>query len=209
MNTATLTRLHVIVLAAGFSSRLGHPKALARVRNSTLLRRTLLLAGRISPAEIIVVLPPRATRHRIEARGLKVTFSANLQRAAGLSSSVHRGIRRARYSTALLLLPVDLVDLQHRELERLVSRWRSKRRSVIARCIGPQGGAWRAGIPLILPRWLYARARAVAGDIGLRELVNGLPASQRVLVELPSAEMDVDNSEDLRAARDRFRRSGR
>ncbi|HEV7612861.1 MAG TPA: NTP transferase domain-containing protein [Steroidobacteraceae bacterium] len=207
MNAATLTRLQVIVLGAGFSSRLGCPKALVRVRSLTLLRRTLLLAARVSPAQIIVVLPPRAARYRIEARGLKVAFSPNPHRAAGLSSSVRRGIARARYSAAVLLLPVDLVALQHRDMERLVSRWRSTRRSVIARRIGPQGGACLAGIPLILPRWLYARARAVSGDIGLRELVNGLPASQRTLVELPSAEMDVDTAQDLRAARDRLRRS--
>ncbi len=207
MNAATQARLQVIVLAAGFSSRLGCPKALVRVRHLTLLRRTLLLAGRVSPARIIVVLPPRATRYRIESHGLKVVFSPNPQRAAGLSSSVRRGIARARYSSAVLLLPVDLVALQHRDMARLISRWRSTRRSVIARRIGRQDGASLGGIPLILPRWLYPRARAASGDIGLRELVNGLRPSQRALVDLPSAEMDVDTALDLRAARNRVRRT--
>jgi CTP:molybdopterin cytidylyltransferase MocA len=61
----------------------------------------------------------------------------------------------------------------------------------------------RAGVPLILPRRLYAGALAVTGDIGLREWVNGLPPEQRVLVDLPSAELDVDTPQDLQAARRR------
>ena len=193
--------LHVVVLAAGFSSRLGRPKALTRVRSSTLLRRTLALVASFSPARIAVVLPPRAVRCRLEARGLKVAFAANPMRAAGLSSSVRRGIALARYSPAVLILPVDLAVLNRRDVARLISRWRAARRRVVARRIGRQDGPAQGGTPLILPRWLYARALAVTGDKGLRELVSGLPAQQRALVDLPSAAFDVDTPADLRFAR--------
>jgi molybdenum cofactor cytidylyltransferase len=210
MNAAILPRslfpgLHVVILAAGFSSRLGRPKALTRVRSSTLLRRTLTLAASFSPARIAVVLPPRAVRHRLEARGFRVVFAANSARAAGLSSSVRRGIALARYSPALLILPVDLAVLSRRDVARLIARWRAARRRVVARRIGRQGAS-QGGTPLILPRWLYARALAVTGDMGLRELVSGLPAPQRALLDLPSAALDVDTPADLRTAR--LRRSG-
>jgi molybdenum cofactor cytidylyltransferase len=207
MNSSTPPRLHALILAAGFSSRLGRPKALARVRGLSLLRRTLTLVSRLAPAKVIVVIPRHAARHRIEARGLEVIFAANPRRTEGLSSSVRRGIALARYSSALLLLPVDLASLRQRDLARLISRWRAARRCVIARRIGQQGGTPRAGVPLILPRWLYARALAVTGDIGLRDLVSGLPAPQRVLLNLPSAVLDVDTPLDLRAARRRLRPS--
>jgi molybdenum cofactor cytidylyltransferase len=206
MNAVTLPRLHIVVLAAGFSSRLGHPKALARVRSQTLLRRTLTLAARFAAANIIVVLPRQAARYRIEARGLKVTFAVNPRRADGLSSSVRCGIAQARYSPALLLLPVDLVTLRSRDLARLISRWRATRRCVIARRVGPRHEPSHGGVPLILPRWLYARALGVTGDIGLRELIRRLPAEQRVLVNLPSAALDVDTPQDLSSARHRLRR---
>jgi molybdenum cofactor cytidylyltransferase len=206
MNAATLPGLQVVILAAGFSSRLGRPKALARVREFSLLRRTLTLAARCAAAKIIVVVPRHAARYRSEARGLNVTFIVNPRRAEGLSSSVRRGIAHARYSAALLLLPVDLAALQHRDVDRLISRWRAARRCVIARRVGQEGETPRGGAPLILPRWLYARARAVQGDIGLRDLLRKLPARQRVLLNLPSAAMDVDTPQDLRAARRRSRR---
>jgi molybdenum cofactor cytidylyltransferase len=206
MNAVTPPGLYIVVLAAGFSSRLGHPKALARVRSVTLLRQTLTLAARFAPARIIVVVPRQAARYRIEARGLKVNFVANPRRADGLSSSVRRGIAQARYSPALLLLPVDLVALHSRDMARLISRWRATRRCLIARRVGPQHETSHGGVPLILPRWLYGRASAVTGDIGLRELVRGLPAQQRVLMNLPSAALDVDTPQDLRIARHRLRR---
>jgi len=200
-------RLQVLILAAGFSSRLGRPKPLARVRTFSLLRRTLNVAARFAPAKIVVVIPRHAARYRIEARGVEVVFTANPRRAEGLSSSVRRGIILARYSPALLLLPVDLPALQPRDLARLISRWRAARRCVIARGIEQKDGTLRGGVPLILPRWLYSRALEVTGDIGLRDLVSGLPAPQRVLLNLPSAALDVDTPQDLRAARRRLRPS--
>jgi molybdenum cofactor cytidylyltransferase len=161
--------------------------------------------SRFAPAKIVVVIPRHAAQYRIEARGLEVDFAANPRRADGLSSSVRRGIIRCRYSPALILLPVDLAALRQRDVARLISRWRAARRCVIARRIGHPGAPPRGGVPLILPRWLYARALTVTGDIGLRDLVSGLPAAQRVLLNLPSAVLDVDTPPDLRAARRRPR----
>jgi len=193
-------KLQIVVLAAGFSSRLGQPKALARVHGVSLLRRTLRAASSLGVDRIIVVAPRNAARFRIEARGLKVRWAVNAQRAQGLSSSVRRGIAAARYSPAILFLPADLIHLAGRDLFRLVRRWHSGPRRLIARRMNLSGVT-----PLILPRWLYARASSLTGDIGLRELVGQLPADSRVLVELPSAAWDVDTRQDLQVARRRFR----
>jgi molybdenum cofactor cytidylyltransferase len=204
MNPAALSKPRIVILAAGFSSRLGHPKALARVRDVSLLRRTLALMAPFASSAMIVVVPRAAARYRIEARGFDVWLTANSRRAAGLSSSVHRGIRAARYAPALLLLPVDLVQLSRVDVRRLLSCWRASRRSVVARRVGNYGGT-----PLILPRWLFARALEVGGDVGLREWLGDLPATQKVLLKLPSAALDVDTPQDLRAARLGLRRYSR
>jgi molybdenum cofactor cytidylyltransferase len=198
-------RLQIAILAAGFSRRLGRPKALARIRGLCLLRRTLAAASGVAGAKVMVIVPPRYVRYRTEAGGFNAAFAINPRRGDGLSSSVRRSIVRARYSAALLLLPVDLVALQTRDLDALVSRWRGSPRRVVARRIAQHGARPQAGVPLILPRWLYARARDVTGDAGLRDLVARLPAEHRVLVDLPSASFDIDTPADLQAARRRFR----
>jgi molybdenum cofactor cytidylyltransferase len=200
MIAAHARKLQIIVLAAGFSSRLGRPKPLARVHGISLLRRTLKVASTFGADRIIVVTPRNAGRHRIEARGVNVRWAVNAQRTQGLSSSVRRGIAAARYASAILLLPADLVHLTTRDLFKLVLRWHSAPRRLIARRINLSGAT-----PVIVPRWLYARASAVAGDVGLREFIGRLPANSRVLVDLPSASWDVDTPQDLREARRRFR----
>jgi molybdenum cofactor cytidylyltransferase len=193
-------KLQMVVLAAGFSSRLGRSKLLARVHGVSLLRRTLKTLSGSGAHRIIVVVPRNAARYRVEARGFKVRWAVNAQRAQGLSSSVRRGIVAARFASAVLLLPADLIHLKDHDLSRLVQRWRSAPRRLIARKVDLSGAT-----PVVLPRWLYPRAAALAGDVGLRELIGQLPTDSRVLVELPSAAWDVDTAQDLRDARHRFR----
>jgi molybdenum cofactor cytidylyltransferase len=203
MNNAYPRKLRIVVLAAGFSSRFGRPKPLARLHGVSLLRRTLCVARRLGAAPIIVVAPRNAARYRLEGRGFKVRWAANSRRAQGLSSSVRRGIAEARYSSAVLLMPADLMHLKSRELRRLVRRWQSAPRRLVARRIGLSGAS-----PLILPRWLYARASTLTGDVGLRELVGALPEGSCVLVSVPSAAWDVDTPKNLQDARRRFRPGG-
>ena len=191
-----------MILAAGMSARLGSPKALARVRGMTLLGRTLAVLAPLISSRIIVVLGPRAARPRAEiARhpwGARVDIIESRQRAQGLSASVRRGLQGARFSSAVLLLPVDLALLDRRELGRLIGRWRGARRCVVAHRIGGSGGT-----PLILPRRLYGWAAELSGDAGLRRLLSRLDRQELRLLDLPSALLDVDTPEDLREARRR------
>jgi molybdenum cofactor cytidylyltransferase len=200
MNASHPSKLQIVILAAGFSSRLGRPKALARVHGVSLLRKTLKIASCLGAGPIVVVLPRNASGYRIEARGMKVRWAVNAQRAQGLSSSVRRGVHAARYAAAVLLVPTDLIHLKTRDLLRLVRRWQTAPRRLVARKIALSGAT-----PAILPRWLYPRAMRLAGDIGLRELIGRLPTESRVLVELPSAASDVDTPQDLKDARRWFR----
>jgi molybdenum cofactor cytidylyltransferase len=199
MNAAFPRKLQIVVLAAGFSARLGQPKPLARVHGVSLLRRTLEVASSLGADQIIVVVPRNAARYRVEARGIRVRWAVNVRRAQGLSSSVRRGIAAARYAPAVLLLPADLIQLKNRDLFKLAQRWRSAPRRLTARRIGLSGAT-----PAILPRWLFSGASNLKGDVGLRELIRQLPADRRVLVELPSAAGDIDTPQDLREARRRF-----
>jgi molybdenum cofactor cytidylyltransferase len=198
MNSCTLASPRIVVLAAGFSTRLGSSKALARVRGRSLLDRTLEVLAPFATRSIVVVIPPGAGRYRIGRRVHRPTFVVNSRRAQGLSSSVCRAITYARYSCAVLLLPVDLVELERRDIAKLISRWRGAGGPVAARSLRSQ-----AATPLILPRWLYRQALGISGDHGLRDLVRTLPSPHVLLVNMPSADADVDTALDLQRARRR------
>lgn len=199
MNTRELSDLQIVLLAAGFSSRLGRPKALARLHGNSLIARTVAILERFTQRKIIVVIPQRATRIGVELRGRRVSLVPNPDRAKGLSASVALGLRKSRYSSATLFVPVDLPELTHADIVRLISRWRSSKRRVVASDV--EG---RASTPLILPKFLYSQARRLGGDLGFRNLIAELPPEQRTLVGLASAARDVDTPLDLADARRRL-----
>jgi molybdenum cofactor cytidylyltransferase len=193
--------LSIVVLAAGYSRRLGRPKVSARIGGATLLQRTLDTLPTRVRGRIVVVVPPRAARIRAELRGYPVVFAENPDRAAGLSSSVRRGLRQARYSAGILLLPADLAHLERRDIVRLMGRWAGAPRRVVARRVGAWGGA-----PLILPRYLVPAGLRITGDAGLKDLVRRLAPDGVTLMEAPSAASDVDTPCDLDRARRHARR---
>jgi molybdenum cofactor cytidylyltransferase len=196
MSDCQLSSLQIVVLAAGLSARLGRPKLLEKIHGTSLIRRTLSVLAQLTAQTIIVIIPPRAARMRVELRDCRVSLLENPDRASGLSTSVVLGLRKTRYRSATLFLPADLAELDPRDISRLISRWRGARRQVVAR-----GIAGRASSPLILPKFLYQRALRLVGDIGLREFVANLPVDQRTLVDMPSAARDIDTLQDLTNAR--------
>jgi molybdenum cofactor cytidylyltransferase len=201
MNHRTRPVLRILVLSAGFSARLGWPKALTQVRGISLLRRTLhVLQPFAAPWRIIVVVPRAGRRYKMAAAGLPAVFVANPERRSGMASSIRAGMRRAVPSAGTLLLPVDLAELSRRDIDRLIRRWMGCRRKVVARRVG--GGA---ATPLILPHWLYPCANQLCGDRGLREVVRRLPVDAVRLMALASAACDVDTRADLARARRRLR----
>jgi molybdenum cofactor cytidylyltransferase len=196
MKSCTRPTLGIVVLAAGFSHRLGRPKALATVRGKNLLTRTIQVLTPYSTTKILVVVPAAAARYRIGISAGRVRFAVNPRRASGLASSVRLGIHLSRHYSAVLLLPVDLVHLNQLDVGRLLARWRGSPRRVAARRIGG-----RVGTPLILPHWLYASAAELTGDEGLRDVIRRLPDSILAPMHMPSALTDVDTPEDLERAR--------
>ena len=198
MKSYTQPTLGIVVLAAGFSSRLGHPKALATVRGKNLLARTVQVLAPFAATKILVIVPAAAARYRIGISAGTATFGSNRRRATGLSSSVRLGIHLSRYNAATLLLPVDLVHLSKADVGRLIARWRGSRRRVAARRIGTG-----AGTPLVVPHWLYTKAAQLVGDEGLREVIRRLPPFALSLTDMPSAVTDVDTPDDLERARRR------
>jgi molybdenum cofactor cytidylyltransferase len=189
----------IVVLAAGYSERLGKPKALARIHGVCLLRRTLLLAAAVGTDQILAIVPPRSARYRAEARRIEVRFVENHARAVGISSSVRLATARARFSNALLFLPVDLAQLNVRDLKRLIASWRHSPQRITATAFGGSGG-----IPLILPRRYYRHVAELQGDAGLRRLLDHMPGLPLRRVNIAAAAFDVDTPQQLSRARQRW-----
>jgi CTP:molybdopterin cytidylyltransferase MocA len=200
MKSLSPRELRVVILASGFSTRLGAPKALARIHGRTLLERLSRTLAPLSRRPVAIVVPPRSATRRAALR-LGLICLDNPHRGRGLSSAVRLALRHAAQSSGVLLLPVDLTELRRESLARMLSRWRGQRRKVVARRLGSRGV-----IPLILPRHLFHAANTMHGDSGLRDWMSTLKSDQVVLIDVHGAESDIDTPSDLTRARRRFNR---
>jgi molybdenum cofactor cytidylyltransferase len=172
---ATAPRVAGLVLAAGAGSRYGMPKALVvdGSGESWLVRAALTLEdGGCDP--VLVVLGAQGA----EAESLLRAAAARFERpdrlrvvhaehwARGLSASVDAGLAAlqadAGGSTAVVMVPVDVPDLDARTVHRLCE-------AVTAETLRQASFAGRPGHPVVIGRAHWAPVRAgLTGDTGAR-----------------------------------------
>jgi molybdenum cofactor cytidylyltransferase len=184
-----------IVLAAGFSRRLGSAKQMARLGDATLLERAVntALAAGLEPVFVVLREEQKtafcvANLDNIRPESAVVPV-VNPEAAEGMASSVRAGVRAAAGAegvAGVVLLACDqpAVTAEHlRELARGGDE-------VVA-----SSYAGRKGVPAYFPARLFPELLQLRGDVGARGLLETARA-----VELPGGELDIDTVEDLERA---------
>jgi molybdenum cofactor cytidylyltransferase len=189
-------RLHVVLLAAGSSSRFGSPKQLAAVGGRPMLVRVLdallELEGRDA---IAVVLGANADRLGPLVRHESVNVVLNPDYAQGMAGSIRAGLAAAPAdSRGVLIALADQVAVTSDDLRQLVMCWQQRPDRIVAAQYTGTTGA-----PAIFPSELFGELAALQGDRGARALLS-LHADRVVAVPMPSAALDVDTPADLARA---------
>ncbi len=185
--------LHVIVLAAGCSSRFGAPKQLADIDGRPMLARAVdkvtQLAG---PDAVTVVLGAHAARLAPLIQDAAVTIVINPDFEQGMASSIRTGLENAPAGTCgVLIVLADQVAVTVQELRQLVSCWQRQPDRMVA-----AGYQDATGAPAIFPSDVFPELRSLQGERGARALLLRHP--ERVLrVPMPSAAIDIDTPADL------------
>lgn len=202
-----MRELWCIVLAAGGSRRLGRPKQLLRYRARPLLLHAIDAARAVTPRRIVVVLGARHARLRalLRRQATDVPVVRNPRWRRGMAGSLRAGLDAlpARASAALILL-ADQPLIDAAALEALILAWRDHPRAAAAASYQD-----RIGVPAVLPRALWSRARRLQGDRGARTLLRD--ALDTTIVPIPGSAVDIDTAADAAtlAAEDATGPSGR
>ncbi len=187
-----------IVLAAGFSSRMGEPKLLLRLGDKPILAHVLERLRDSDASEIVVVLGAHADRIRDEVslEGARVTLNPDY--ALGMSASIRAGLAAvSAHSEAFLLILGDQPFVSSATFNALIARQEATR----ARVLVPTYKGVR-GNPVLLHRSLSSEVESIAGDVGCRGVVAGHAAEVvEVPVDDPGILLDVDSPEDLQRVR--------
>ena len=151
-----------IILAAGYSSRMGECKALLQINGVSLLERAVRLFRETSVDRIVVVIGARP-EIRPFAERLNVTVVENPNFDSGMFSSVQTGIAEImKRPSATFVLPVDIPLLRK---HTLLSLQKSPFPAFSAR-IPIFGG--NAGHPPLLGADIIEHVFSWSGDEGLR-----------------------------------------
>jgi len=159
-----------IILAAGFSTRLGTPKQDIVFKGETLVQRAERLARAVAD-DVIVVTP-----------------QLNPDAAEGIASSIRVGVRLAGDNARILIMLCDqpLITIEHlRELVAIVA-------PIVA-----TGYAGIAGVPAVFAPEFASELLALRGDRGARVVIEAHRGVTRV-VPFEDAAVDIDNADDLR-----------
>jgi CTP:molybdopterin cytidylyltransferase MocA len=163
-------RVVAIVLAAGFSKRLGRPKQTIVFEGETLIARAERLARAVAD-EVIVVTP-----------------EVNPEAAEGMASSIRAGVRMAGENARILIMLCDqpLITIQH--LRNLLA---------IDAPVVATGYANIAGVPAVFAPEFASELLALRGDRGARSVIDAHRDVTRLL-PFEDAAVDIDTADDLR-----------
>ncbi len=191
--------VHILVLAAGASSRMrGRDKLLQSVKGKPILRFVAEMAL-ATGAPVLVTLPPAAKARHDAVAGLPLRIIDVPDSALGMSRSITRGlaaISDAGPEDGVMILPSDMPGFSAKALADLISRFRAEPELIWRGCTTDG----QAGHPAIIPRDLWQELAAISGDEGGRSVL--MRHVDRVrLVPLPGqmAVLDLDTPEDWAA----------
>ena len=197
----SVASLHVIVLAAGASTRLGQPKQLVKLQGRPVLHTVVSNAVAVAGHAVTVVLGAHAAEmtHLLQHSSASVVVNRHWQE--GLASSLRYGLAAVPSAcSAVLIMLGDQVAVTADDLRRLIGAWKGED-SVIAASVY-QG---HVGVPAIFPRWCFSELRELRGDRGARTILER-HAHRLAHVQMPNAGIDLDTPEDLAALTEQFKR---
>lgn len=175
-----------LILAAGASTRLGHPKQLVRLGNETLLDRSVRIAREAGCVPVVVMLGASEDQIRDQCELQDALVISHPDWAEGMGTTLSRGVRAFDNVQGILVMTCDMPAVTADHLRTLAAS------EEIA--VSSYGG--HKGVPAYFPRDRFSKLLELRGDIGARELLQSANG-----VELPGGELDVDTSDDLDKAR--------
>lgn len=192
-----MNKVHVaVVLAAGGSRRLGHPKQLLTRDGETLVHRATRLAAASGARRTIVVTGADHPRIAAAVDDLGVEVVTNPQWETGLASSLKLAAQVLQHHAGrVLILGCDQPGLEAAHLRQLLSA----ACEAFSGCAATRQGD-RLGSPAAVPATLLQTADLLQGDRGFGTYFNALGPGTVWGLHAPELQLDIDCPESEQAA---------
>ena len=191
-----ITFISAIILAAGESKRMGRPKQLMPLGDTTILERTVdnFLGSKVS--EVLVVLGHKAEDMVKLIAKRPVTITINPDYRAGMSTSIVAGLSLVSdRSEGVILASGDQPFVDSQTINRLVKGFYNHDKGI---AIPTYQG--RRGHPVIFSIKYKEELLKLKGDIGGRQIIKDHPDDiLEVAVDAESIITDIDTISDYQS----------
>ncbi len=184
--------LHILLLAAGASTRLGQPKQLVHLDGQPLLEQACRTALSIENRGVTVVLGAHCGAIKPAVEHLPVRILVNENWESGMGSSIACGMASLPPNTdAVLLLLCDQPFVYTHLLNQLVAKWQQHPDHIAA---SSYGGSY--GPPAVFGMEYFEGLAALQGQQGAKKLMQQ-HKDKLLLIDFPEGILDIDTPADL------------
>jgi molybdenum cofactor cytidylyltransferase len=189
------SRVGAVILAAGRSTRMGEPKQLLRLGESTVLGQTLGNILGTGLDDVVLVLGPSAEiiRRQFPASFERLKVIVNEAYGRGMASSLREGLSALDpLVDAALIVLADQPFVRSETVGQIVDQYRrSEAEIVIPTYKGTRGN------PVLVDRSVFSEIMALEGDVGCRAIFGShLKGIVQVEVEDIGILLDIDSKAD-------------
>lgn len=182
-----------ILLAAGESKRMGRPKQLMRLGQSTLVERAIdnLLDSEVSEVILVLGYEAGAVMEKVATRPVKIAINSNYHQ--GMSTSIVAGLDLVdSQARAVMLALADQPFVDSQTINRLMEAFGAHDKGIALPVYQS-----RRGHPVIFAIRYKGELLKLKGDIGGREIIDRHPDDVlEVAVDCEGVCIDIDTMEN-------------
>ena len=190
-----MSRIGLLILAAGASTRLGQPKQLLNLHGKPLVRHMAEIAIATNIDPIGIVLGAKAGLIQPLLADLPIHQISNDDWETGMASSIRCGVRKlltlAPDLGAIVLLVCDQPFVSTLLIQHLITTYQTSQFPIIASAY-----ADTLGVPALFHRTLFPELLALQGDCGAKALIRRYALYCRS-IPFAAGAIDLDTPDSL------------
>jgi molybdenum cofactor cytidylyltransferase len=188
------SRISIIVLAAGSSSRMGQSKQLLDINGTPLLLHSVRAALDCQVKSVNVILGANELAHREVIRDLPLNVISNHYWKSGMGSSIKAGlnfvVRKYSDTEAVILMVCDQPAITSTHLRNLISTYHRTNSHIVASMYSQT-----SGVPALFSRAFFSNILMLKDEQGAKRIIEQFP-EQAKTVEFSQGSIDLDTLDD-------------
>lgn len=191
---SNFSKVGIIVLAAGPSSRLGTPKQILTFRDKNLLDITTDAAKKVAHGRVVVILGGNYEyiEGNVNHSGVQIVYNPDWEE--GMSSSIRLGLQHILAENGpldgVILSVCDQPFISAGVFEALIAAARTKEKNIFASAY-----AGTLGVPVLFSSSYFSELAMLSGKEGAKTLLLKYNADLASVLFV-NGEIDIDTAED-------------